>query len=249
MGDKAQIAALRDSIDARGIAGMKVVARIFGLLLAVLLLAALPGIIPGAGQPCAPFRDGKVDPARLDVMLTAADDGRLYRIETEHSEFGFAVTSSLREVRGQFHQVQGGMAVDTLGLEDDQVLVAIRTASLETNCDFIEGMLRGENFFDVEHYPEILFVSTRFEWVTQTRATLTGDLTLHGVTRPVTFDVQLTNLFGEHAEDPDTILVRATSSIRRSDFGMKAIPSVVDDVVRLGMNVRARKYYATASIE
>jgi polyisoprenoid-binding protein YceI len=65
----------------------------------------------------------------------------------------------------------------------------------------------------------------------------------------VTFDVQLTNIFGEHAEDPDTILVRATSSIRRSDFGMQAIPSVVDDVVRLGMNVRARKYYATASIE
>ena len=222
--------------------------RLFRLLLAAMLLAALPGIA-GGSQPCASFRDGKVDASLLDIMLSAADEGRLYRIETDSSEFGFSVTSSLREVHGQFHQVQGGMAVDTLGLEQDQVLVAIRTASLDTNCDFIENMLRGVNFFDVEQYPEILFVSTRFEWVTQTRATLTGDLTMHGVTRPVTFEVRLTNIFGEHAKDPDTIIVRATSSIRRSDFGMMAIPSVVDDEVRLGMNVLARKYYATAGIE
>lgn len=220
----------------------------FRLLLAALLLAALPGIAGGM-QPCSAFRDGKVDPTLLDIMLTAADDGRLYRIETDESEFGFTVTSSLKEVRGQFHQVQGGMAVDTLGLEQDQILVAIRTESLDANGVVIENMLRGVSFFDVEQYPEILFVSTRFEWVTQTRATLIGDLTLHGVTRPVTFDVRLTNVFGEHADDTDTILVRATSSIRRSEFGMTSIPSVVDDEVRLGMNVQARKYYATAGIE
>ncbi len=222
--------------------------RFFRLLLAALLLAALPGITGGM-QPCSAFRDGKVDPTLLDIMLTAADDGRLYRIETDRSEFGFTVTSSLKEVRGQFHQVQGGMAVDTLGLEQDQILVAIRTESLDANGVVIENMLRGVSFFDVEQYPEILFVSTRFEWVTQTRATLIGDLTLHGVTRPVTFDVRLTNVFGEHADDTDTILVRATSSIRRSEFGMTSIPSVVDDEVRLGMNVQARKYYATAGIE
>ena len=227
---------------------MKFPARFFTLLLAALLLASLPGMAGGM-QPCSAFRDGKVDPTLVDIMLTAADDGRLYRIEPDRSEFGFTVTSSLREVRGHFHQVQGGMAVDTLGLEQDQILVAIRTESLETNCAFIENMLRGASFFDVEQYPEILFVSTRFEWVTQTRATLVGDLTLHGVTRPVTFDVRLTNVFGEHAEDPDTILVKASASIRRSDFGMTAIPSVVDDEVRLGMNVQAKKYYASAGIE
>lgn len=227
---------------------MKFPARFFRLLLAALLLASLPGMTGGM-QPCSAFRDGKVDPTLVDIMLTAADDGRLYRIEPDRSEFGFTVTSSLREVRGHFHQVQGGMAVDTLGLEQDQVLVAIRTESLDTNCAFIEDMLRGASFFDVEQYPEILFVSTRFEWVTQTRATLVGDLTLHGVTRPVTFDVRLTNVFGEHAEDPDTILVKASASIRRSDFGMTAIPSVVDDEVRLGMNVQAKKYYASAGIE
>jgi polyisoprenoid-binding protein YceI len=110
-------------------------------------------------------------------------------------------------------------------------------------------MLRGVNFFDVKQYPEILFVSTGFNWVTQTRATLVGDLTLHGVTRPVTFDVQLTNVFGEQAVDTDTILVKATSSIRRSDFGMKAIPRLVEDEVRLGMHVQARKYYASSIAE
>jgi polyisoprenoid-binding protein YceI len=222
--------------------------RVFSLMLAALLLAMMPGIA-GSIQLCAPFRDGKVDPAKLDIMLAAADDGRLFRIEADNSEFGFSVTSSLQEVRGQFLQVQGGMAVDTLGIEQDQVLVAIRTDSLDTNCEYAEHMLRGVNFFDVKHYPEILFVSTGFEWITQTRATLVGDLTLHGVTRPVTFDVQLTNVFGEQAGDEDTIIVKATSSIRRSDFGMKAIPKLVEDEVRLGMNVQARKYYATSMLK
>ena len=92
--------------------------RVFSLTLAALLLAMMPGIA-GSSQPCAPFRDGKVDPAKLDSMLDAADDGRLYRIETDNSEFGFSVTSSLQEVRGKFLQVQGGMAVDTLGIEQD----------------------------------------------------------------------------------------------------------------------------------
>jgi polyisoprenoid-binding protein YceI len=217
-------------------------------MLAALLLAMMPGIA-GSTQLCAPFRDGKVDPAKLEIMLAAADDGRLFRIETDNSEFGFSVTSSLQEVRGQFLQVQGGMALDTLGIEQDQVLVAIRTDSLDTNCEFAEHMLRGVNFFDVKNYPEILFVSTGFEWITRTRATLVGDLTLHGVTRPVTFDLQLTNVFGEQAGDDDTIIVKATSSIRRSDFGMKAIPELVEDEVRLGMNVQARKYYATSMVK
>jgi polyisoprenoid-binding protein YceI len=227
---------------------MEISWRLFSVVLAAVMLAGMSAVASGT-QPCSAFRDGKVDPVLVDVMLAAADDGRLYRIDTENSEFGFSVTSSLREVKGQFRQVQGGMAVDTLGLEQDQVLVAIRTESLDTNCAFIEDVLRGVNFFDVEQYPEILFVSTRFEWVTQTRATLIGDLTLHGVTRPVTFDVRLTNVFGEQAVETDTIVVRATSSIRRSDFGMKAIPTIVDDVVRLGMNVQARKYYANARSE
>jgi polyisoprenoid-binding protein YceI len=217
-------------------------------MLAALLLAMMPGIA-GSTKLCAPFRDGKVDPAKLEIMLAAADDGRLFRIETDNSEFGFSVTSSLQEVRGQFLQVQGGMALDTLGIEQDQVLVAIRTDSLDTNCEFAEHMLRGVNFFDVKNYPEILFVSTGFEWITRTRATLVGDLTLHGVTRPVTFDLQLTNVFGEQAGDDDTIIVKATSSIRRSDFGMKAIPKLVEDEVRLGMNVQARKYYATSMVK
>jgi polyisoprenoid-binding protein YceI len=65
----------------------------------------------------------------------------------------------------------------------------------------------------------------------------------------VTFDLQLTNVFGEQAGDDDTIIVKATSSIRRSDFGMKAIPKLVEDEVRLGMNVQARKYYATSMVK
>ena len=124
----------------------------------------------------------------------------------------------------------------------------MNTASLETDGSFIEGMLKGRKFFDVENFPEILFVSTGFKWVSETEAVLMGDLTMHGVTKAVGFHVELIEQPGD--DEPGSlgqeqrILVRATTRILRSEFGLTALSPMVGDSVNLCMSVDAVKYSA-----
>ena len=138
--------------------------------------------------------DGKVEPSLLTTMLDAARDGNLYRIDDNTSQVGFCVSSKFNEVKGDFQEVRGGLALtptDTTS-SDGQAMLVINTASLDTRGSMIENLIKGERFFDVDKYPEILFVSRGFEWTGQDRARIIGDLTVHGVTRPVVFNVTLT---------------------------------------------------------
>ena len=194
------------------------------------------------GDLCAPFKDGKVDQSVLETMLKAAEIGRLYRIEAASSKVGFCVNSQFKRVEGDFREFQGGMALSKEGAGKAQTLVVIKAASLDTDGALIENMIKSERFFDVENYPEILFVSTGFEWTGSTRARLMGDLTLHGVTRPVTFDVTLTDIKSRSAAEGERILVKATTRVSRADFGMDTLSSLVDDNVQLCMSVEARKF-------
>ena len=216
--------------------------RLANLLLALILpLAALNGQA-GDGDLCAPFKDGKVDESVLETMLKAAEVGRLYRIDASSSKVGFCVNSQFRRVEGDFKQFQGGMTLSKDGAGMAQTLVAIKADSLDTDGALIESMIKGERFFDVEHYPEILFVSTGFEWTGSTTARLMGNLTLHGVTKPVTFNVTLTDIKDKSAGEGGRILVKATTKVSRAEFGMDTLSSLVDDKVQLCMSVEARKF-------
>lgn len=208
----------------------------------IVLLAGIPAIA-AEEQPCEPFRDGRVDPDKVAVMLSAAEEGHLYRIETERSRVGFCVNSSVRRVEGSFQQFQGGVALDPYGIENEQVLVHVRTDSLDTDCPFTKNIIKGVNFFNVEEYPEILFVSTDFRWMTASTALLEGDLTMHGMTRPVTLNLEVLGTEESQGKDPDRIAVKASTTINRSDFGMTRLQSMVDDTVQLCMDINARRYY------
>jgi polyisoprenoid-binding protein YceI len=216
--------------------------RLANFLLALSLpLVALSGQA-GEGDLCAPFKDGKVDETVLETMFKAAEGGRLYRIDTGSSKVGFCVNSQFRRVEGDFKDFQGGMTLSKDGAGTAQTLVAIKAASLDTDGALIESMIKSERFFDVEHYPEILFVSTGFEWTGSTTAVLRGNLTLHGVTKPVTFNVTLTDIKDPPAGEGERILVKATTRVSRAEFGMDTLSSVVDDNVQLCMSVEARKF-------
>jgi polyisoprenoid-binding protein YceI len=145
-------------------------------------------------------------------------------------------------IKGYFNEIQGGMAFDPDGVDADQILVLLPTDSLATNWSFIDNMLMGESFFDTRNYPDILFFSTGFYWSTPVAAKLTGQLTLHGVTRTVDFDVELTDTGGRHASGTERIRVTASTTIRRSDFGMDALQTVVDDSVELCMEIEATQH-------
>jgi polyisoprenoid-binding protein YceI len=121
-------------------------------------------------------------------------------------------------------------------------MVMVKTASLETDHPAIDRLIKGEHFFDTRNYPEILFVSTGFEWTGARSAVLAGNLTLHGETRPVIFKVELTNITEDMAGRTDMVLFKATTAINRSDFGMDTLSSLVSDTVRLCLSVEAVKH-------
>ena len=200
-------------------------------------------------EVCAPFKDGVVDGSVVSKMLSAANDGHLYRINPASSKIGFCIDSPVGLIEGEFKDFTGGLTfLQEDASTDEQALVMVNTASLETDGSFIEGLLKGRKFFDVENYPEILFVSTGFKWVSETEAVLMGDLTMHGVTKTVGFHVVLIEQPGDDEpgslEQEQRILVRATTRILRSEFGLTALSQMVGNSVNLCMSVDAVKYSA-----
>lgn len=191
---------------------------------------------------CAPFANSVVDTTIMENMLSSARDGHLYRIQPASSRVGFCVDSQLGRVEGRFSEFQGGLTYVPTA-EEQQALVRVDTRSLATGTPFIDGRLKGEQFFDVDKYPEMLFVSRHFHWVNHSEAVLIGDLTLHGVTHQVGFHVSLVDNDRAGARQAgESIRVKATALISRSAFGLDALSPLVSDAVSLCMSVDAVRY-------
>ena len=208
----------------------------------VLMSAGLQGQAGEQGL-CAPFLHGKVDSSRVQAMRAAAKGGHLYRIQPDTSRVGFCVDSQFAVVKAEFKDFQGGLTLwpDYRG-HKEQAMILVRTASLETGGSMIEYLLKSERFFDVDNYPDILFVSTSIIWTSDATGTMKGDLTLHGVTRPVTFNVTLLSVRDKNEQNALMVMVKAGATIRRSDFGMDTLSRVVNDQVELCMMVAAFRY-------
>lgn len=214
------------------------------MILTATLLTGTGLVLAEENDLCSPFRDGKVDESLLATMMSAANHGHLYRIEQSSSQVGFCVDSKLSRIEGNFKEFKGGMALDRGDNANGQTMVLIQANSLVTEGTIIENMIKGEGFFDVEHFPEVLFVSTGFQWTGVDTAVLKGNLTLRGITKPVVFNVTLTALDDKPVDKAQKILVKATTSIDRADFGMEKLSTLVDGNVKLCMSVEALKYGA-----
>ena len=217
--------------------------KLFRQFIQTVMLMSVIGLVQADDDDvCEPFMDGKVDESLLATMLSAAHNGHLYRIRQDSSQVGFCVNSKLSRIEGNFSDFKGGMNLNPGRRSNGQTMVLIRADSLDTESAFINSMIKGENFFDVENHPEVLFVSNGFRWTGEKSAVLTGDLTLRGITRPVTFDVTLTSKDAGKVSKARIILVKATTTINRAEFGMGKLTAMVDDNVQLCMTVEAQKY-------
>lgn len=218
------------------------------MLVALVVMGSLSLVSANADGDdiCAPFKNNKVDESLVASMLDAAESGYLYRIKEDTSQVGFCVSSGWTEVKGDFHDFSGGLTLmpddNVTSRSGDQAMVIIRTASLDTRSTTVENLIKGESFFDVVKYPEILFVSHRFERTGRDTAKILGDLTVRGVTRPVTFQVTLTPVKQVGNNIVERMLVKAKTTIERSDFGMDKMPGLVSDTVTLCISAEAVRY-------
>lgn len=144
-----------------------------------------------------------------------------WSIDPDHSSVGFKVRHLMvSNVKGSFDKHTGTVEIDDKDITKSKVVVTIDTASVNTNVQKRDEHLRSADFLDVAKFPTMTFVSKEVARAGQDRLKVTGDLTLHGVTRQVVLDVE-----GPTSEikDPWGNIRKgatATAKINRKDFGL-----------------------------
>ncbi len=215
----------------------------FGVV-AIALLGSVANSFAGQDELCAPFKNSKVDQSLVAMMLSAAEEGGLYVIRSSSSSVGFCVNSLIGQVTAEFTVFQGGISLlaSSPQHQHGQSLFRVDTASLKTGDRLLQHLIKSKSFLDVDNFPEILFVGTRLSWKSRTEGQLEGLLTLRGTTRPVSFTVKLAGWNHNSELLSDEVEVKATTSIRPSEFGIDTLPDFVTDSVNLCMRVNAVRY-------
>ncbi|HEY5973423.1 MAG TPA: YceI family protein [Geobacteraceae bacterium] len=144
-----------------------------------------------------------------------------WTIDPDHSNVGFKVKHLMvSNVKGSFEKHTGVVDINDKDVTKSKVEVSIDTNSINTNVQKRDEHLRSADFFDVAKYPKMTFVSRKVAKAGNDRLKVTGDLTLHGVTKEVVLDVEGPT---KESKDPWGNIRKgatATTKINRKDFGL-----------------------------
>ena len=158
----------------------------------------------------------------LSLLILASNFGwaAVYEIDTAHSEVGFKIRHLVSKTRGRFDSFSGTVDFDHKKMSKVKVDVKIETGSINTNNEKRDAHLKNADFFNVEKYPEMTFKSRKSKKTGKNTFQVTGDLTILGVTKPVTLDVEY---LGETADPWGKTRngFTATGTLDRKDWGME----------------------------
>jgi polyisoprenoid-binding protein YceI len=190
---------------------MKRIRNLLGLLPALALLAAVPA-------HAAPVN---------------------YKIDAYHSEVGFTIRHMFSKVNGHFNKFSGTFVYDAQDPTASTVKVSIEAASIYTAVDRRDEHLRSPDFFDVAKFPTLEFVSKSVKAVDKDKLEITGDLTMHGVTKPVTLTASFLG-GGPGMDKVNRVGFEAAGSLNRKDFGVSWNKAMDAGGVLLGEDVALR---------
>ncbi len=143
-----------------------------------------------------------------------------YRVDPSHSRIGFVARHAMvAKVRGSFNKFEGSGYFDAEDPSKSRLELIIEAASIDTRNPDRDAHLRSNDFLDMDNYPEIRFVSTSVERVDASTYRVTGDLTIKGVTKPVTLDVEYTG----SAVDPfgnTRVGLEGSVTVNRKEWGV-----------------------------
>jgi polyisoprenoid-binding protein YceI len=164
-----------------------------------------------------------------------------FTLDPSHTFPSFEVTHLGFSIqRGRFDRTTGKVTLD-VAAKKGTADITIDTASVDTGLGKLEERLRGEDFFNVARYPTMTFRSSQFTFDGDNVTSVTGDLTLLGVTRPVTLKASYFRC-GEHPMARKKACgADLAGTIKRSDYGMKYLVGPVGDDVTLHIQVEALK--------
>lgn len=169
-----------------------------------------------------------------------------WKLDPSHTLVEFSAKHlMITTVKGRFTDVEGFIHADEKDIKDSSVEATLKAATIDTRTEQRDNHLRSADFLEVEKYPEIRFRSTRIEGNKQ-EFKLTGDLTIRGVTRPITLDVT----FEGQTKDPwggERVGFSASGKLDRRDFGLtwnvmlEAGGMTVSNDIKINIEVEAVK--------
>ena len=165
-----------------------------------------------------------------------------YKIDPVHSEISFKIRHLLAKTSGRFTKFSGTIKVDSADITKSSVEVSIEAASVNTDNEARDKHLRGADFFEVEKFPTITFKSTAVKEVAKGKLEVTGDFTLHGVTKKITFPITAAGT--QPGMRPGSVVagfIDGAVTINRNDYGIKYGPGVLGDEVAISLNIEAGK--------
>lgn len=178
--------------------------------------------------------------ALLAVATFPALAAEKYEIDPTHTQVQFTYSHlGFSNITGRFDQVQGDFRFDVADPSQSSVSITIPVQSISTGVDKLDEHLLKADFFDATQFPTATFTSTGVTAAGEGKLAVAGDLTIHGVTRPVVLDVTI-NKIGEHPmRKRPAAGFDARATLKRSDFGVGAYVPMVGDEVTLSITVEA----------
>jgi polyisoprenoid-binding protein YceI len=157
----------------------------------------------------------------MSTQATPQTTTSTWKIDPVHSGAEFKVKHMMiSNVKGQFTAVTGVATLDETDVTKSRIEATIEAASINTRDVQRDAHLKSADFFDVEKFPTLSFKSKRVARVGGDELAVTGDLTIHGVTREVTFDVEGPTLPAKDPWGNTRVGISATTKISRKDYGL-----------------------------
>jgi len=183
--------------------------------------------------------------AGLSIVAIAAAANETFVFDKIHSQVGFQIRHFLTKVEGRFRDYDGRIVIDRQNPANSRVDVTIQAASIDTGNEKRDGDLKSANFFEVDKYPTITFKSTKVTANGKDLYLVTGDLTMHGVTKTIVVPVRHTGFLNLGKMEKAGFEV--TLSLNRKDFGitwnrtLDAGGTMLGDDVQITVLVEANK--------
>jgi polyisoprenoid-binding protein YceI len=205
----------------------------------------------GAAPPLARFRCG-ARARRLQVSIAAlviigfcavASANESYKFDRSGSTIGFNVHQFLGTTRGKFSNFSGKIEIDREHPENSSVTAQIDVSSIDTRIKKRDDHLRSAEFFNVEKFPHITFKSRSVKRTGPQSGDILGDLTMHGVTKPITLHVKLLTPANETSRTRWSV---TTDPINRREFNLMFAPATetvsgISQIVAINIEIEAKR--------
>ena len=181
--------------------------------------------------------------AAITVLSSVALANETYRFDQSHSTIGFSVHQFLGTTHGKFTKFDGKIEIDREHPENSSVTARIDARSIDTGIVKRDNHLRSPEFFNVEKYPEITFKSRSVKQTGPQSGDILGDLTMHGVTKPITLHVKLLTPINETGRTRWSV---TTDPITRRDFNLMFAPAAesvsgISQTVAINIEIEAKR--------